>query len=139
MRGCINAFGEEVSRRLTRDQMLGVLETDGELTAGELSLETALALDAGGPWGQAFPEPLFDGEFIVVESRVLADRHLKLWLRLQPASQPVEAIAFGYFDVDGSQRPPTGSRIRLAYRLQSTSYGGTARAEMLVECVQTCE
>ena len=81
LREFIDAFGDEVGRHLTRDQMLGMLETDGELAAGELSLETALALDAGGPWGQAFPEPLFDGVFDVVESRVLAQRHLKLWLR----------------------------------------------------------
>ena len=135
----MDAFSEEVGRHLTSDQMLGVLETDGELTAGELSLETALALETGGPWGQSFPEPLFDGEFAVVESRVLADRHLKLWLRAQPASQPLEAIAFAHFDVDGSQRPPAGSRVRLAYRLQSTSYGGIARAELLAEYLQTCE
>ena len=134
-----DAFGEEVGRRLTREQMLGVLETDGELAPRELSLETALALEAGGPWGQSFPEPLFDGEFDVVESRVLADRHLKLWLRPQPAFQPIEAIAFGHFDADGSQRPAAGARIHLAYRLQSTSYGGTARAEMLAEYVQTRE
>ena len=134
-----DAFGEEVGRRLTRDQMLGVLETDGELSAGELSLETALALEAGGPWGQSFPEPLFDGEFVVVETRVLAERHLKLWLRPQPASKPVEAIAFGHFDADGSLRPPAGSRVRLAFRLQSTSYGGTTRVEMLSEYLQTCE
>ncbi len=133
------AFAEEVGRHLTREQMLGVLETDGELAAGELSLETALALEAGGPWGQSFPEPLFDGEFDVVESRVLADRHLKLWLRPQPACQPIEAIAFGHFDDGGSERPAAGARIRLAYRLQSTSYGGTARAEMLAEYLQTCE
>ena len=135
----MDAFSEEVGRHLTSDQMLGVLETDGELTAGELSLETALALETGGPWGQSFPEPLFDGEFAVVESRVLADRHLKLWLRAQPASQPLEAIAFAHFDLDGSQRPPAGSRVRLAYRLQSTSYGGIARAELLAEYLQTCE
>ena len=134
-----DAFGEEVGRHLTREQMLGVLETDGELAAGELSLETALALEAGGPWGQAFPEPLFDGEFVVAESRVLADRHLKLWLRPQPASQPVEAIAFGHFDTDGALRPSTGARIRLAFRLQSTSYGGTTRAELLAEYLQSCE
>jgi single-stranded-DNA-specific exonuclease len=134
-----DAFGEEVGRHLTREQMLGVLETDGELAAGELSLETALALEAGGPWGQSFPEPLFDGEFVVAESRVLADRHLKLWLRPQPASQPVEAIAFGHFDADGALRPSTGARIRLAFRLQSTSYGGTTRAELLAEYLQSCE
>lgn len=134
-----DAFCDEVGRRLSRDQMLGVLETDGELAAGELSLETALALEAGGPWGQSFPEPLFDGEFVVAESRVLADRHLKLWLRPHPASQPVEAIAFGHFDADGAERPAAGSRIRLAFRLQSTSYGGTTRAEMLAEYLQSCE
>ncbi|MDH4261350.1 MAG: DHHA1 domain-containing protein, partial [Gammaproteobacteria bacterium] len=134
-----DAFGEEVGRHLTSDQMMGVLETDGELLGGELSLETARALEAGGPWGQSFPEPLFDGEFAVVESRVLADRHLKLWLRPGPASQPVEAIAFGHFDADGSRRPAAGALVRLAYRLQSTSYGGTARAEMLAEYLQTRE
>ncbi len=133
------AFGAEVARHLSSEQMLGVLETDGELAPGELSLETARALEAGGPWGQAFPEPLFDGEFLVVESRVLADRHLKLWLRPHPASLPVEAIAFGHFDADGSLRPPAGARVRLAYRLQSTSYGGTARAEMLAEYLQSCD
>ncbi|MFZ2506873.1 MAG: single-stranded-DNA-specific exonuclease RecJ [Steroidobacteraceae bacterium] len=133
------AFGSEVARHLSADQMLGVLETDGELAPGELSLETARALEAGGPWGQAFPEPLFDGEFVVVESRVLADRHLKLWLRPHPASPPVEAIAFGHFDADGSLRPPAGARVRLAYRLQSTSFGGTARAEMLAEYLQSCD
>jgi single-stranded-DNA-specific exonuclease len=134
-----DAFGDEVSRHLTRDQMLGVLETDGELATGELSLETALALEAGGPWGQSFPEPLFDGEFIVAESRVVAERHLKLWLRPQPVSQPMEAIAFGHFDSGNPLRPPAGSRVRLAYRLQSSSYGGTIRAEMLAEYLQTCE
>ncbi len=133
------AFGEEVGRHLTRDQMLGVVETDGELAAAELSLETALALEAGGPWGQSFAEPLFDGEFIVTESRVVADRHLKLWLRPEPASRPVEAIAFGHFDADRALRPPAGSRIRLVYRLQSTSYGGTTRAELQSEYLQTCE
>jgi single-stranded-DNA-specific exonuclease len=117
--------------------MQGVLETDGELAAGELSLETALALEGGGPWGQSFPEPMFDGEFAVVESRVIADRHLKLWVRPVPASPPIEAIAFGYFDNDAGERPAAGARVRLAYRLQSTRYGGTERLEMLAESVQT--
>lgn len=134
-----DAFGEEVGRLLTREQMMGVLETDGELAPAELSLATALALEAAGPWGQGFPEPLFDGVFDVVESRVLADRHLKLWLRPQPAAHPVEAIAFGHFDADGGERPAAGSRVRVAYRLQSTSYGGTTRAEMLAEYLQNSE
>jgi len=131
------AFAEEVGRLLTREQMHGILETDGELAPAELSLETALALEGGGPWGQGFPEPVFDGEFEVVESRVVADRHLKLWVRQVPESQPIEAIAFGHFDGGAALRPAAGARLRLAYRLQSTRFGGTARAEMLAEYLQS--
>ena len=131
-----DAFADEVGRRLPPAQMQNVLETDGELAAAELSLETAQAIESGGPWGQAFPEPVFDGEFDVADMRVVGDRHLKLWLRLDRASQPVEAIAFGYFDEDGAEASG-GRRARedLAYRLQSTSFGGTPRAELLAEHV----
>ncbi len=66
--------------------MRGVLESDGELAAGELTLDTAVALRDGGPWGQGFPEPLFDGEFEIVESRVVGQRHLKFWARPVPVS-----------------------------------------------------
>jgi single-stranded-DNA-specific exonuclease len=131
-----DAFADEVGRRLTPAQMQNVLETDGELTAGELSLETALAIEAGGPWGQAFPEPVFEGEFLVADLRVVGERHLKLWLRPDPASQPIEAIAFGYFDEADARRPAAGARAKLAYRLQSTSYGGAPRAELLAEHVE---
>ncbi len=85
--------------------MQNVLETDGVLAAGEISLETARAIEEGGPWGQAFPEPVFDGEFDVVEARTVGDRHLKLWLRAAVAMQPIEAIAFGYFDEPEARRP----------------------------------
>jgi single-stranded-DNA-specific exonuclease len=131
-----DAFADEVGRRLTPAQMQNVLETDGELAAAELVLETAQAIESGGPWGQAFPEPVFEGEFTVADLRVVGERHLKLWLRADAASQPLEAIAFGYFDEDGAVRPVAGSRARIAYRLQSTSFGGVPRAELLAEHVE---
>jgi single-stranded-DNA-specific exonuclease len=130
-----DAFADEVGRQLSPSQMQNVLETDGTLAASEISLETARAIEAGGPWGQAFPEPVFDGEFGVVDARTVGDRHLKLWLRADPASQPLEAIAFGYFDEPDAKRPGAGARLKLAYRLQSTTFGGTPRAELLVEQV----
>ncbi|MGH8250449.1 MAG: single-stranded-DNA-specific exonuclease RecJ [Steroidobacteraceae bacterium] len=133
------AFAEEVGRQLTPEQMQGVLETDGELAADEISLETAQALERGGPWGQGFPEPVFDGEFEVVETRVVGDRHLKFWVRPVPAARPLEAIAFGHFDEADAKRPVAGSRVRLAYRLQSSSFGGTMHAELLAEYLQSCE
>jgi single-stranded-DNA-specific exonuclease len=130
-----DAFAEEVGRQLSPSQMRNVLETDGMLAAGEISLETARAIEEGGPWGQAFPEPVFDGEFDVVDARTVGDRHLKLWLRAAVATQPIEAIAFGYFDEPEARRPGAGARLTLAYRLQSSSFGGTPHAELLVEHV----
>jgi single-stranded-DNA-specific exonuclease len=131
-----DAFADEVGRRRTTAQMENVLETDGELTAAELTLETAQAIEAGGPWGQAFPEPVFEGDFAVADLRTVGDRHLKLWLRADAASPPLEAIAFGYFDEADAKRPAPGALARLAYRLQSTSFGGVARAELLAEHVE---
>ncbi len=130
-----DAFADEVGRQLSPSQMQNVLETDGVLSAGEISLETARAIEEGGPWGQAFPEPVFDGEFDVVDARTVGDRHLKLWLRAAVAMQPVEAIAFGYFDEPEARWPGTGAKLTLAYRLQSSSFGGTPHAELLVEHV----
>lgn len=132
-----DAFAEEVGRRLTLEQMQGVIESDGELSAPEIAFETAAALASGGPWGQQFPEPVFDGAFDVVESRVVGDRHLKLWLRTDRASRPVEAIAFGHFDERHATRPADGSRVTLAYRLQPSTYGGVARAELVAEYLQS--
>jgi hypothetical protein len=71
-----------------------------------------------------------------VDSRTVGERHLKLWLRAAVATVPVEAIAFGYYDEEGARRPAAGARVKLAYRLQSTSFGGTPRAELLAEHVE---
>jgi single-stranded-DNA-specific exonuclease len=129
------AFADEVGRRLTPEQMQGVLESDGELGPAELTVATAQAIEQGGPWGPGFPEPLFDGEFGVVDSRLVGERHLKLWLRSTPATLPVEAIAFGHFDSPDATRPPAGARLRLAYRLQCSDWGGSTRAELVAEHV----
>ena len=69
------------------DQLARVLWSDGELTGNELSLESALALQTAGPFGQDFPAPTFDGEFRVLDQRWLKDVHLKLVL------QPVQGGA----------------------------------------------
>jgi len=130
-----DAFAEEVGRWLSTEQMRGILQSDGELGPGELTLETACAIRDGGPWGQGFPEPLFDGEFEVVEARTVGRRHLKLWTRPAPDSRPVEAIAFGYLDDAAAPPVRAGERVRLAYRLEATEFGGTPRPELKLEWV----
>lgn len=131
-----DAFAEEVGRCLSPQQMRGVLETDGELTPEELVLETAVALREGGPWGQGFPEPLFDGEFEIVEARTVGGSHLKVWVRPDARTRPLEGIAFGYYG-DARARPlAQGARVRAAYRLDTTDFGGTLRPELKFEWVE---
>ncbi len=129
------AFDDEVSRILSPAQMQGVLESDGALSTAEISLATAEALEQGGPWGQAFPEPMFDNELAVVDTRVVAQRHLKLWLRADAAAAPIECIAFGHLEAQGAEVINSGDRIRLAYRLQRSDFGGTPKAEMKAEYI----
>jgi single-stranded-DNA-specific exonuclease len=70
------AFDEEVARWRDPGIPANRVETDGELTSEEIALETAQALREGGPWGQAFPEPCFDGVFAVKNARVVGEKHL---------------------------------------------------------------
>ena len=67
------AFDAEVRAQLCDDDLTAVLLSDGELTPTHMTLDVAQALRDGGPWGQHFPEPLFDGEFLVVQQRLLGE------------------------------------------------------------------
>ena len=107
------------------------------------SLDTARALRGGGPWGQGFPEPVFDGDFHIADVRIVGGKHLKLRLRMADAAdggggpsavardEPVEAIAFGY--VGGAAEDPQlrgGARIQAAYRLEINEYLGSERLQL---------
>ena len=101
------------------------LLSDGELEADEFALGTAIALRDGGHWGQAYPEPLFDGVFEVLRWRKIGERHLKLELGLE--GKRLNAIHFGGWD--GDVPPP---RVRIAYRLTPDDYGGGEAIQLVV-------
>jgi single-stranded-DNA-specific exonuclease len=130
------AFAREIGSRAAPGMLDGILMTDGELAVPELRLDTAERLRDGGPWGQSFPEPLFDGEFAVVESRTLGERHLKLWVRAAPQAAPIEALAFGWLAKAGGPLPPAGSQARLVYRLDVNEYQGVRRPQLLVDYLE---
>jgi single-stranded-DNA-specific exonuclease len=131
------AFAEDVARRAEPSMLQGILMTDGALAAPEICLDTAERLREGGPWGQAFPEPTFDGEFAVVEQRTLGDRHLKLWVRPDGKSAPVEAIAFGWLARPGGDVPRAQQKAHLVYRLDVNEYQGLRRPQLLVEYLES--
>ncbi len=126
------AFAAEIANRASPELLSGAIYSDGALRADELCIGTAEALRNAGPWGQGFPEPAFDGKFIVEEARIVGDKHMKMRLRLPHAgAQTFDAIAFGYI---GSPAESAGLRggaaIQLVYRLEINNYRGTARVQL---------
>jgi len=122
------AFADEVARHLSADDLTGKVLTDGELLAEDMTMELAQSLRAAGPWGQGFPEPLFDGQFEVLGSRVVGEKHLRLTLR-QPQGRSIEAIAFNR----AALQPAMGSRVEAAYRLDINSYQGNQTLQLVIE------
>ena len=127
------AFDAEVTRVMAQSSLSDAIETDGELSDAELALPLAEALRAGGPWGAAFPEPLFDGQFELRGTpRVLAERHLKFQVAAREGRGGFEAIAFNSVDPQRPQPLPAG-RVRLVYRLGTNDYQGERRLQLVVE------
>jgi len=125
------AFDEEVGRWLSDDDLRGRLDTDGELTPADFSLNLAETLRAGGPWGQGFPEPLFDGCFDILDRRIVGEKHLKLTLR-SGNSKPLSAIAFR-----AAETPSDWTRIRAAYRLDVNEYQGNRSLQLVLEHLES--
>ena len=129
------AFDKQVCAMLAEEDLQGLILSDGELPASELSLEFAQQLRNAGPWGQGFPEPVFDGQFEIVSKKLLADKHLKMMLRLPGQSGCIDAIAFNMTDEEW----PTGTQqVRLAYRLDVNEFQGRKTAQLMVEQIETC-
>jgi single-stranded-DNA-specific exonuclease len=131
------AFDAEVERCLAVAQRRDCIETDGELAVEEIALETANALRGGGPWGQAFPEPSFDGVFAIRSARIVGERHLKMWVEVPRSGRAFDAIAFNYISADGNASLPEG-RAQLVYRLDVNVYQGERRLQLLVDHVLPC-
>jgi single-stranded-DNA-specific exonuclease len=125
-------FDAEVARWLAALGSPDVIETDGELDEKDIALPTAVSLRGGGPWGSAFPEPLFDGVFEIRSSRIIGERHLKLQVAAPEGRGVFEAIAFNCID-PAAPRPAPAGRQRLVYRLGTNEYRGDLRLQLVVE------
>ena len=125
------AFEQEVARHAEDVHLQAVIESDGELAAADFQLDLATELRFAGPWGQHFPEPVFDGRFNIVSQRLVGEKHLKLVLSLPDSSQLLDAIAF---NVDLEIWPDQGiEQIDIAYRLDVNEYRGQQSVQLVVE------
>jgi single-stranded-DNA-specific exonuclease len=129
-------FDAEVSRHLEGLDLSHAVFSDGELASDELRLEAAEWLRQAGPWGQGFPEPLFDGEFEVVQARIVGEKHLRLVLRTPDQSRVIDGIAF---HVDRPESWLGYRRLRLAYKLDVNDYRDTRSVQLRIEYMESCQ
>jgi single-stranded-DNA-specific exonuclease len=126
------AFDAEVARWQAGGSLADRIETDGPLATEEISLATAEALRAAGPWGQAFPEPAFDQRFRILRTRTVGERHLKMWVEVPGAGRRFDAIAFNFFQGRAASQPLPDEAL-LVYRLDVNEYAGERRLQLLVD------
>jgi len=127
------AFDAAVRDTLTAADLEAAITTDGPLSSDELSLETAALLKRAGPWGQHFPEPLFDGEFRVVSQRIVGENHLKLVLQPVDGSGIIDAIAFN----TGPGVPDyTRTGVRVVYKPDANTFRGRTNLQLLVDYLE---
>jgi len=129
-----NAFEAVCQELLSEDQLSQVMLTDGPLQPAEINVAQANELETAVVWGQEFAEPSFDGEFWLLNSRVLGGKHLKM--TLAPKSDPnmaIDAIAFGVVD-DAAQWPdPSVRLVKLVYRLNVNRWNGRESVQLMVD------
>ena len=126
------AFQKQAALLLDDELLQAQILSDGVIGQNEFSMETAAELIKGGPWGQEFPEPVFDGKFKVIQQRRVGENHLKLVLAFELApQQAIDAIAF---NIDKQDWPaPEMSDIEIAYRLDINEFRGNQTLQLMVE------
>lgn len=127
------AFSDEVGRHLDRDELHGIIHSDGELPEPDMQLELAHLLRNAGPWGQHFDEPVFDGKFEVVSRRIVGEKHLKLVLRPLHGQRCFDAIAFNTTDENW---PEQVAQAEVAYRLDVNEFQGNQNLQLMVEYIK---
>ena len=109
------------------------LLSDGDLSSKELCLPFAHLLRQAGPFGQGFESPLFDGEFALLDQRLVGQKHLKMVLKSDGANE-VDAIAF---NVDLKSWPNAMvKRVHIAYRLDINVFRGQETVQLIVEQIE---
>ena len=124
-------FGDLVTEWLDPALLQGEILSDGPLSAQEMTLEVAEMLREAGPWGQMFPEPMFDGEFRLLQQRLVGERHLKVMLEPVGGGPLLDGIAF---NVDTAIWPDNGVRqVKIAYKLDVNEFRGNRSVQLIIE------
>ena len=120
---------EQLIGSMDESLFTATLWTDGELPASAFQIDTVDLLHNLSPWGQKFPQPIFEGIFKVLDYRWLKEVHLKLRVALENG-QVVDAIAFNA--ASKYQFDPMQDSVRLVYELDKNVFNGNVSLQMRI-------
>lgn len=127
-----DVFEQLCSESLDENALQQVWHTDGALTHTELDMQFVQALQQAGPFGQAFPEPSFDGVFTLEDQRIVGAKHLKMQVRHEQGTL-LDAIAF---NVDLEQWPNSNAQqVQLVYKLDINEFRGRRSLQLIVDAL----
>lgn len=130
-------FNQYAKSWLDEKSLQGVIYTDGELGSQQMNVSTAEMLQFAGPWGQHFPEPQFDGEFRILQQRLVGEKHLKMLLEPIQGGGLFDAIQF---NVDTRRFPDLSIKTaRMVYHLSINEYRGNRQVQLLVNYIEVLE
>ena len=126
-----SVFDAECRALLDADALAQVTDSDGELGAHELALDTAHQIESAGPWGQGFPEPRFDGEFEVIDLRPIGKDGNHVRYRLRGSQGVIGAVHF-----NGAETAIEEGRVRVVYQLAINRWQDRETLELKIEQIE---
>jgi single-stranded-DNA-specific exonuclease len=127
------AFSTHVSAVLRPEDLNNINESDGPVAEEYMTIEASEILRYASPWGQLFPEPVFDDEFKILNWRIVGEKHLKLELMKEDSGACYSAIAFNKTDDD---LPPGDKNIHVVYRLDVNEFRGNRSLQLIVQHIE---
>ena len=123
-------FDQVCHELMTEDQLDQVILSDGELKVEDFNLNLAGMIKYAGPWGQQFPEPIFDGQFTIINQKIVGSNHLKLTLGIIGSQQCIDGIAFN-IDLD-EWTDESCQKIECAYQLDINEFRGLQSVQLMI-------
>ncbi|TSJ90661.1 single-stranded-DNA-specific exonuclease RecJ [Gilliamella apicola] len=123
-------FETLIDKRFNANTLEQIIETDGEIDSQDFNYAMAKQLKESGPWGEGFTEPTFDGDFIVHQQRLFAEKHLRLVLEPKNGGPIIEGVCF---NVNLTQWPDnTIKNVKIVYQLDVDDFRGNQTAKLMI-------
>lgn len=130
-------FEQEIERQFNSVSSQACIETDGELPDWCMHVEFAKELSEYGPWGQNFPEPIFDGKFKIIQKTIIGDKHLKFLLKPENATYTVVDAIYFNANIEAFKNPLI-ENVHIVYKPVANEFRGNVKLQLLVDYIEPC-